>query len=181
MPTPVEIVDYDPSWPACFAEAALRLAALLGDLVVSIDHVGSTAVPGLAAKPLIDIDATLRSAADMPAASGHLHSWGYEPRGSRHGDGVWAFLLRGEPGQRAYLCPPDNETHRKRMLFRDRLRANADLAVQYEGLKYKLALEFRLDGDSYTSAKSEFIRAAIGTAASVEALVLKLPVRDGGQ
>ncbi|WP_105401979.1 MULTISPECIES: GrpB family protein [Neorhizobium] len=168
MPTPVEIVDYDPSWPACFAEAAHGLAALLGDMVVSIDHVGSTSVPGLAAKPLIDIDVTLRSTTDIPASSTLLHSLGYEPRGSRHGDGVWAFLLRGEPGQRVYLCPPDNETHRKRMLFRDRLRADADLAAAYERLKRDLALEFPLDGDGYTSAKSEFIRAAMGTTTSVK-------------
>jgi GrpB-like predicted nucleotidyltransferase (UPF0157 family) len=180
MPTPVEIVDYNPSWPACFIEARHRLAALLGDeMVLSIDHVGSTSVPDLAAKPLIDIDVTLRSPHDIPSASVRLTAAGYEPRGSRHGDGVWAFLLRGRPGQRVYLCAPDNETHRKRILFRDTLRADADLTAAYEGLKRQLAAQFPLDGDGYTSAKGEFIRGALKAAASAETSVLK-PTPPGG-
>ena len=176
MPTPVEIVDYDPSWPTCFMQAAHALAALLGDdMVLSIDHVGSTSVSDLAAKPFIDVDVTLRSPCDIPSASNRLAAAGYEPRGSRHGDGVWAFLLRGQPGQRVYLCPPNNETHWKRMLFRDRLRADATLAAAYEDLKRRLAAEFPPDGDRYTSAKGEFIRSIIGTAASAGASLLPNP------
>jgi GrpB-like predicted nucleotidyltransferase (UPF0157 family) len=175
MPTPVEIVDYDPCWPAYFMQAKYGLAALLGDMVLSIDHVGSTSAPKLAAKSLIDIDVTLRSPCDIPSASDCLAAAGYVPRGSMHGDGVWAFLLPGQPGQRTHLCPPDNETHRKRMLFRDRLRVDADLAAAYEGLKRRLAAQFPFDGDGYTSAKGEFIRGAIEAAASAGTSVLKFP------
>jgi GrpB-like predicted nucleotidyltransferase (UPF0157 family) len=166
MPTLVEITGYDPSWPAHFIEAARRLATLLGDAGLCIDHVGSTSVPGLAAKPVIDIDVTLRSPSDIPSASDRLVAAGYEPRGSRYGDGVWAFLLPGKPGQRVYLCPPDSDTHRKRMIFRDRLRSDATLAAAYETLKRQLAAAFPLDGDGYTAAKGEFIRNAIDAQAA---------------
>jgi GrpB-like predicted nucleotidyltransferase (UPF0157 family) len=64
---PVVIVDYDPCWPATFASLGDRLAAALGPLAVGIEHVGSTAVPGLAAKPIIDLDVVIASRADLPA------------------------------------------------------------------------------------------------------------------
>ena len=161
MPKRVEIVDYDPSWPEHFKEASRRLAALLGRDTIGFHHVGSTAVPGLAAKPLIDIDIIMDSVEDIPTASQRLVSAGYDPRGSRHRDGVFAFLLEGTPGERVYLCPPESETHWKRVIFRDRLRADNALAARYMDLKRKLAAEFPLDGDAYTAAKSGFIHCIV--------------------
>jgi GrpB-like predicted nucleotidyltransferase (UPF0157 family) len=161
MPTRVEIFEYDRSWPEHFERASRRIAALLGLDIGHIHHVGSTSILGLAAKPLIDIDVLMASAADIPAAADRLVPAGYEARGSRHGDGVLAFLRRGNPGERVYLCPPDSDTHEQRITFRDRLRSDPALAAGYEALKRALAAKFPLDGDAYTAAKGTFIKQAL--------------------
>lgn len=70
MPAPVEIVDYDPAWPSAFTALADRVAASLGSLAVRVEHVGSTAVPGLPAKPIIDLIAVIPTRDDLPAAVG---------------------------------------------------------------------------------------------------------------
>ncbi|TWD55212.1 HAD superfamily hydrolase (TIGR01509 family) [Agrobacterium vitis] len=162
----VEIVDYDPAWPQHFAEASRNLSAILKGAVSLIDHVGSTAVPELAAKPKIDIDVTLTEGASISDACEKLERAGYEPRGARYGDGVFAFLLHGNPeagnpGYRVYLCPPHCETHLKRMIFRDCLRRDPELAQIYAALKKQLAEHYRYDGDAYTKAKSAFIAKTI--------------------
>jgi GrpB-like predicted nucleotidyltransferase (UPF0157 family) len=162
MASRVDIVEYDEGWPGRFLEAQQKLAGILSIPIASIDHVGSTAVPGLAAKPLIDIDICLQHANSMAAACAQLKGAGYQPRGERYGDGVFAFLKPGNPGCRVYLCPPESETHHKRMVFRDRLRADANLARDYAKLKQELAVQYRYDGDGYTRAKTEFIAKAIG-------------------
>lgn len=162
MASRVDIVDDDEGWPQRFLEAQQKLAGILSIPVASIDHVGSTAVPGLAAKPLIDMDICLQHANSMATACAELEGAGYQPRGARYGDGVFAFLMPGTPGYRVYLCPPESETHTKRMVFRDRLRADANLAKEYAKLKQQLARQYRYDGDGYTRAKTEFITKVVG-------------------
>lgn len=138
------------------AEAVLK--GLLGDRVIAVDHVGSTAVPGLAAKPVIDIDVTLSSSTDIPSATTDLVNQGYENRGNRYGDGVWAFLLKTtSPQFRVYLCPPANRTHQHRLIFRDYLRQHQEAACRYAALKAQLAQKFPYDGDRYTSGKRQFV------------------------
>lgn len=159
MPTQVEIVAYDPGWPRLFEEAEARLRALLGAFVVAVDHIGSTAIPDMSAKPIIDIDVTLASAADIPEASRRLVLVGYEPRGNRYHDDVWAFLLKGSTPQfRVYLCSPQNRTHERRLAFRDYLRHHPADAEAYAILKMQLAARFADDGDRYTAEKSGFIQ-----------------------
>lgn len=157
MASRVNIVEYDEGWPGRFLEAQQKLEGILSIPLASIHHVGSTAVHGLAAKPLIDIDICLKHADSMDTACAQLEDAGYQPRGARYGDGVFAFLMPGKQGYRVYLCPPDSETHKKRMVFRDRLRADTDLATEYAKLKQQLATQYRYDGDGYTRAKTEFI------------------------
>lgn len=83
---------------------------------------------------------------------------GYEARGNRHDDAVWAFMKRsGTPHQRIYLCPPENRTHARRMVFRDHLRLHAESATAYAALKQELARKFPYDGDANTAAKTAFI------------------------
>jgi len=161
LPTPVVVVDYDPAWPALFAKVSGSLSAMLGDTVREIHHVGSTAVQGLAAKPVIDIDVVLSGAGEITAACAAMLAAGYLPRGNRYDDDMWAFVTKAPPGCRVYLCPPENETHRKRLAFRDRLRRDGDLAAAYAALKRELATRYPLDGDAYTAAKAGFIEAAI--------------------
>ena len=158
MGTPVDIVPHDANWADAFSTIEQRLRHMLGAKAASIDHIGSTAVPGLAAKPFIDIDVTLSDIAEMDACRVLMQDAGYEPRGSRHGDGVWAFMIRNPlPGQRVYLCPPDSNTHRDRMIFRNTLRNHSDLAAEYAALKGQLAAQYPCDGDAYTAAKTLFI------------------------
>ncbi len=163
MPTPVIVVGYDAAWPDRFSEVSQSLRALLGDAVHAVDHVGSTAVPGLAAKPVIDVDVTLCSRERIEAACRCMADAGYGTRGNRYDDDMWAFLSKGEPACRVYLCPPENETHRRRLVFRDRLRQDGALRAAYSALKQRLSVQFPLDGDAYTAAKRSFIEAAIGS------------------
>lgn len=165
MATLVEIVAYDASWPKHFLEIANELRHNLGANVLAIDHVGSTAVPGLAAKPVIDIDVTLPDMREIHAASAALVALGYEARGNRYDDDVWAFMRRsGTPQQRIYLCPPGNQTHARRLAFRNHLRLHVEAAAAYARLKYELAEKFPYDGDAYTAAKTEFVECLLGKA-----------------
>ncbi|MGF6173747.1 GrpB family protein [Ensifer sp. 4252] len=157
MPTLVEVVAYDNGWPLAFAEMSKHIASLLGPTVIAIDHVGSTAVAGLAAKPIIDIDVTICGPEAIAGGSAALVADGFASRGNRYDDGVWAFARHGSPGQRVYLCPPFNDTHRRRLIFRDQLRRSRETADAYAALKRRLAATFSFDGDSYTAAKSQFI------------------------
>ncbi|WP_159442779.1 GrpB family protein [Agrobacterium rosae] len=155
----VEIVRHDPSWVFVYAAIKDHLKKLLGSCVEDIHHIGSTAVPGLDAKPFIDVDIILSNTGDMSKCRMLLERAGYEARGSRHGDGVWAFMIRSPlPGQRIYLCPPNSETHKRRKLFRDILRSHDDIRQDYAALKKVLAEHHSHDGDAYTVAKTDFIR-----------------------
>lgn len=158
MPTLVEILPYEPKWSDDFLVTEALLREVLGGCVGAVEHIGSTAVPGLAAKPIIDVDVVVSGIGDIPGASAALIDAGFEPRGNRYDDDVWAFLLkRPSPQIRVYLCPPFNQTHERRLLFRDYLRQHDDMALAYSTLKRRLAEQFPYDGDRYTSEKSAFI------------------------
>ena len=166
--TTVELVPYDPNWPAAFRRIRDKLERLLTPYVVDIEHIGSTSIPGLAAKPLIDIDIILRSSDDVPPATQLLLDQDYEPRGNRYDDDVWAFMLRdGKPQERIYLCPPNNQTHQRRIIFRDHLRSHPADMAEYAALKQELAAKFQHDGDRYTAEKRHFVDAIIDKASAM--------------
>jgi GrpB-like predicted nucleotidyltransferase (UPF0157 family) len=162
----VEIVPYDPAWPAQFAMEADRLrAALDAELIVGIEHFGSTAVSGLAAKPIIDILIAVRSLAHDKAtiiepiiALGYVY-WSENPKTDR------MFFVKGMPpyGERRthhiHITEPDGEMWQHRLAFRDYLRANPDEADRYEALKRDLAATFPADREAYTVAKSDYVEA----------------------
>jgi GrpB-like predicted nucleotidyltransferase (UPF0157 family) len=155
---PVEIVDYDPSWPARFAAERDGLLTLLGDLVDDIHHIGSTSVPGLAAKPKIDMDTVLRADGFVPEAIARVQATGaWDYHGDPYGDRRWTFTRGRSRGIRLYLCGPGNTAHLKRILFRDWLRAHPEDAAAYEALKRRLAVEANGDWDFYTGGKSGFV------------------------
>ena len=165
MSTLVQLVPYNPDWAQQFSAAKQALEALLGPCVLAVDHIGSTAIPGMSAKPVIDIDVTVRNLADIQAASTALTSKGFEPRGNRYDDDVWAFYLKhSAPKLRVYLCPPKNRTHECRLLFRDYLRRNEEAATLYLALKTRLAGLHPCDGDRYTLEKRQFILEIVGKA-----------------
>ncbi|MBY5623059.1 GrpB family protein [Rhizobium leguminosarum] len=161
---PVELVPYDPQWPQVFQRIRGRLLALLPQ-ALSIDHIGSTSIPGMITKPLIDIDIVLPGLVHIEDATRVLLADSFEPRGNRYDDEVWAFLSRGSvPAERVYLCPEGNGTHRNRLAFRDYLIAHPQAAADYAALKRRLAAEFRMDGDRYTAHKREFVDAIVARA-----------------
>lgn len=155
---PVVIEDYNPLWPAQFETLRSRLATALNSLALAIEHVGSTAVPGLAAKPIIDTDVLLRLRDDLPPAIAALASIGYEHRGDLGITGREAFQApAGNFYHHLYVCPPDSPEFRRHIAFRDHLRTHPVDASAYAHLKRELALRFRDDREAYNNAKREFV------------------------
>ncbi|MFK3968854.1 GrpB family protein [Ensifer adhaerens] len=89
----ITLVEYDPLWPSLFEARALSITALLSPFVREIHHIGSTAVPGLAAKPKIDIDAVVADVAELPELSARLCNAGYTFHGDPHASGLWTFTM----------------------------------------------------------------------------------------
>ncbi len=156
------IQDYDPAWPDAFSKVATKVKAALGSLVVTIEHVGSTAVPDLAAKPIIDLDVVLASPANLPEAIRLLSSIGYAHEGDLGIVGREAFRSPlGPPRHHLYvLSAGANELHRH-LAFRDALRASEDLRNKYAELKRALAQAHQDDRRNYTEAKTAFIVSAL--------------------
>jgi GrpB-like predicted nucleotidyltransferase (UPF0157 family) len=155
------ISDYDPSWPSLFASLARSVTAALESVLVRIEHVGSTAVPGLAAKPIIDLDVVVQPA-DVPEAIRRLSGLGYLHRGDLGVAGREAFASpAGTPAHHLYVCPVGSQALAEHLRFRDCLRANNTLAQEYGLLKRYLAERFGEDRAGYCQAKTRFIRAAL--------------------
>ena len=166
----VVIADYNSAWPAQFAEEAAQVRAALGDSVVAIEHFGSTAVPGLSAKPIIDLLVAVRSlpearARAVPAleALGYAY-WAGDPAPDR------MFFVKGLPpsGPRTHhvhlvdlttsLDPRLGEfTFADRLLFQDYLRAHPEEGQRYANLKRDLAARFPDDREAYTSGKTDYV------------------------
>jgi GrpB-like predicted nucleotidyltransferase (UPF0157 family) len=159
----VLIREYDPAWPECFAKLAARVNTALGSLVLTVEHIGSTSVPGLAAKPIIDLDVVLASPTDLPETIRHLSGIGYAHEGDLGIAGREAFHWPpSEPRHHLYvLCAAAKEL-RRHLAFRDALRSNGDLRYKYSALKRLLVERYRDDRDSYTEGKSAFIASVVG-------------------
>lgn len=169
MAEPVVIVDYDPGWADLFDALRSQMLSLLGDLAAGVEHVGSTAVPGLAAKPIVDLDMLLRSNADMPAAIRRLATGGYVHLGDLGVPGREAFATPPQSiPHHLYVCPPESPEYRRHLAFRNYLRSHNAEAAAYGDLKRGLAMQFRDDRAAYTDGKSAFVaeilRRAIGSA-----------------
>ena len=156
---PIEIVPYDPAWPGLFEAERGALADAIGAwLAGPVVHIGSTAIPGLPAKPVIDIMAGVstldasRPAIAAAAALGYCY-FPYRPD-SEH------WFCKPSPAVRTHhlhLIPFGSERWRETIAFRDYLRAHQDVAKEYGALKSRLADTFRLDREAYTQAKGPFI------------------------
>jgi GrpB-like predicted nucleotidyltransferase (UPF0157 family) len=159
---PVVVVPYDPAWPASFAALRERLAAALGRTAVAIEHVGSTAVPGLDAKAIIDLDVVVRSTSDLGAATNALASLGYGALGEQGVPGRWAFAQPPGPiAHHLYLLARDAVALWEHLAFRDALRADRQRADQYAIAKQGFALQFATNRDAYTEAKRPVVRSSL--------------------
>jgi GrpB-like predicted nucleotidyltransferase (UPF0157 family) len=159
----IDIVPYDPHWPVLFAQEAARLRATLADEpIVGLEHFGSTAIPGLAAKPIIDILVAVPSVSAartrFPAKLRTIDYvfWSENPKTDR------LFFVKGMPpyGEKrthhVHVTEPAGEPW-QRLAFRDYLRDHPEEAARYEALKRKLATEFKTDREAYTAAKSGYV------------------------
>jgi GrpB-like predicted nucleotidyltransferase (UPF0157 family) len=173
---PIEIVEYDPAWPDSYRAECERLAHLLPS--VPVRHIGSTSVPGLAAKPVIDMIALVD---DLDAGVAAAARAGY------------TLPLRFNAGlvHRRFLCYPSasHRTHHLHLVdqredieqclrFRDVLRGDRELADEYAALKQGLAARFREDREGYTKAKSAFINGCAGAQWLARATRLEHSTRD---
>ena len=158
MSPPITIEDYDPLWPVRFEMLRAPIAAALGPLAAAIEHVGSTAVPGLAAKPIIDIDVLLTCSADLAGAVTALAPLGYRHEGDLGIVGPESFRpLPDTFPHHLYVCLPHSAEFHRHLTFRDHLRAHAQDASAYALLKRQLAAKFATDRAAYTQAKTNFI------------------------
>ncbi|MFJ4654839.1 GrpB family protein [Nocardia sp. NPDC088792] len=154
----VEIAEYDPQWPLTFDEIAGELVTALGPLALRIEHVGSTAVPGLAAKPIIDIDVVIESWNHLPRVTDALRPLGYQHAGNQGIAQREAFTT--PPDRRAhhlYVCATDSRELDRHLTFRNTLRNHPDTARTYAQLKKDNARRFGTDRVAYTEAKSAFV------------------------
>lgn len=149
----VVIVDHDPAWAARFEVERRRIEAALGDRALRLDHVGSTSVPGLAAKPIIDIDLSVADPDDMAAYVPALERAGYvlRVREPQH-----TMLRTPERDVHLHVCALGSDWERRHLLFRDWLREHPDDAARYEAVKRALGGEWE-DMNDYAAAKSGII------------------------
>lgn len=155
----VEVVPYDPDWPRRYRAEAAMLLPVLGEILIRLHHIGSTSVPGLSAKPTIDILAEVSDLAAVDACNPAMSAWGYIPQGENGIPGRRYFhKLDGEVHLfhlHAYAAGhPDLERH---LVFRDYLCTHPADAREYAALKQWLAGEFTFDAPGYTAGKSTFI------------------------
>jgi GrpB-like predicted nucleotidyltransferase (UPF0157 family) len=160
---PVRIVPYDPAWPARFQEERAALVAAIGDWIAGgVHHVGSTSVPGLEAKPVIDILVGVQGLEESRACFERLVRLGYQYAPYRPDEMHW-FCKPSAAGRthHLHLVPVNSSRFREELVFRDYLRSDRDVACEYGELKRGLAKRFEHDREAYTEAKAEFIRATV--------------------
>lgn len=175
MPTITEVVPYNPEWPQQFAEERVRVHNALGSHCIEVRHIGSTSVPGLAAKPIIDVLPIVKSLASIDYKN--LEELGYEVYGE-FGIPFHVFAKkRGEPMYHMHIWEDGNPEIEKHRLFLDYLRGNPAEAKRYENLKKDLALKYRHDRPSYTKGKDRLIQELIEKS-GFRGMVLSNPLHD---
>jgi GrpB-like predicted nucleotidyltransferase (UPF0157 family) len=160
---PVRISPYDPEWPQRFERERAALEGAIGGWVVGgIHHVGSTAVPGLEAKPVIDVLVGIESLESGLSCFRPLARLEYLHAPYLSSEMHW--FCKPHPSRRTHhlhLVPIGSARYEEELAFRDHLRVNAEAAAEYAALKRELARRFRNDRDAYTAAKEEFIRSVL--------------------
>lgn len=156
----VVVTSYDKTWAKDFIEIRDELNTVLKDLVLGIEHVGSTSVEGLSAKPIIDIDVVIQDRDKLPEVISALQKLGYFHEGDQGIPGREAFKYEGKEHLRKhhlYVCAQDAEELRRHIAFRDYLRNNPDAVAEYSRIKEEGAMLYPWDIDKYIEHKSPFI------------------------
>jgi GrpB-like predicted nucleotidyltransferase (UPF0157 family) len=156
----VVVVDADPEWPKRFREVVAYISPFVESEVVRIEHVGSTSVPGLAAKPIIDIDVVVADESRVPIVLDLIESAGYRWVGDLDVTGREAFEAPEEPtfpDHHLYLVVEDNRAHADHWLFRDALVEDPELVERYAEIKRENAILAGGDLDRYVALKAAFV------------------------
>jgi GrpB-like predicted nucleotidyltransferase (UPF0157 family) len=161
---PVMLVEYDPEWPALFAREDVRIRGILGDRVIRLEHTGSTSVPGLAAKPIIDMTMVVADSSDEAAYVPDLEAAGYrlairEPHWFEH------RVFKGpDTNINLHTFSPGCQEVERMVGFRDRLRTHDDDRELYERTKRELATRTWAYVQNYADAKTDVVEAIIARA-----------------
>lgn len=161
----VKIVPADPAWAEKFERGAATIRAVLGAMVLGVEHIGSTSVSGLAAKPVVDMLVGLPTMEDVLAAPAKLvpHGWEFPPAiNDALDDRRFGKLAPGgERTHHVHIVVFDADEWRRLVAFRNALRASPDLARRYEELKRDLAAQYANEREKYTAAKTDFVASVL--------------------
>jgi GrpB-like predicted nucleotidyltransferase (UPF0157 family) len=167
----IKLVPYDPEWPALFELEAKRIRSALGSLALQVEHVGSTSVPGVPAKPVIDIQVSVASLVSFEPYLRLLAEAGYVHVALGEFDRVYPFFQRPAAWpctHHVHLCVSGGEQEARHLAFRNYLRSNSEVARQYFELKQRLAAqhhgETHESRESYSLAKGSFVEAVLAQA-----------------
>ena len=159
-----ELTDYNPRWPLLFEQESALIVEALGDDVIDIQHIGSTSVPGLRAKPIIDILVAVESFAPVEDYQSRLEPLGYRYH-SQEDETDRLFFWKGRPRtHHLHIVEYATWEHQRHLLFRDYLRAHPDIALWYEDVKRELAIAFKGNRPAYTKGKTAFIKSIMARA-----------------
>lgn len=154
----IRVVDYDSEWPRMFEEIRGVVWPAVSEVAIGMEHVGSTAVPGLAAKPVIDACVIVASKEEVQPAVARLETIGYQHRGNLGVADREAFKQpEGLPKHHLYLSPQESLSLINHLGVRDYLRAHPEAVAEYGALKKQLAQKFQNDIDGYIDGKTDFI------------------------
>lgn len=156
----IEIVSYDSSWPAAYEAERERLAAAIGPQVSRYEHMGSTSVPGLDSKPIIDISAAIADLGSIPKLLPTLEELGYRPieQKSTERFDLWRLCAKGHPSHILHFMEDGSPAWQRPIVFRNALRADPELRAEYAELKRQLAEACGDDIEKYGKGKTDFIR-----------------------
>lgn len=156
----IEVVPHDPAWARAFRQEAEALRLLLGEETLAIHHIGSTAIPGIVAKPILDILVVVRDIAAIDALNPSMIARGYRPRGEKGISGR-RYFIKGEDEHRSHhvhMFQASDPNIQRHLAFRDYLIAHPEDARAYGALKQELAARFPEDAGRYSDGKQAFVQ-----------------------
>jgi GrpB-like predicted nucleotidyltransferase (UPF0157 family) len=157
----IRVEEYNAEWPTWFEKLRAKLWPAVEEFAVTIEHVGSTSVPGLAAKAVIDIDIVVESESKLPFVIAALKNLGYEHRGNLGIEGREAFRIVDPIKHNLYVCIQNCTALKNHLALRNHLRQFPNSRDEYSALKLRLAVEFADSIDGYIEGKSSFIISVI--------------------
>ena len=157
----LRLSPYEPDWPLLFLAESERLFASLGRYILDVQHIGSTAIPGLPAKPILDLGVAVTNFAEAACCIPLLEQLGYTYKGE-NGIPRRHYFVKGDPRtHHLHMLERTSEEWKSHLLFRDYLRRNPATARAYASLKQNLATRLATDREAYQTGKDSFIQAVL--------------------